>query len=125
MRLFAMKQILVVVLLLCSMLMAAQEKKVSKWLTYGVRVPEVTVVAKRPLKEIGVQQTRLDSLVLNESVALSMADVLTFNSSIFVDISTFNSCHLNSSFSLLHYYIHVSSILFHIAHKIFRTQTYT
>lgn len=84
MKLGAMKQILIVVLLLCSMLMVAQEKKDPKWLTYGVRVPEVTVVAKRPLKEIGVQQTHLDSLVLNESVALSMADVLTFNSSIFV-----------------------------------------
>ena len=36
------------------------------------------------MKEIGVQKTRLDSTVLKESIALSMADVLTFNSSIFV-----------------------------------------
>jgi len=36
------------------------------------------------MKEIGVQKTRFDSLALKENVALSMADVLTFNSSIFV-----------------------------------------
>ena len=47
-------------------------------------IPEVTVYGKRPLKEIGTQQTKFDSVVLKESVALSMADVLTFNSSIFV-----------------------------------------
>ncbi|MDE5708465.1 MAG: TonB-dependent receptor, partial [Alistipes sp.] len=47
-------------------------------------IPEVTVVGQRPIKEIGVQQTKFDSVVLQENIALSMADVLTFNSSIFV-----------------------------------------
>lgn len=47
-------------------------------------IPEVKVYGKRPLKEIGTQLTKFDSLVLKESVALSMADILTFNSSIFV-----------------------------------------
>ena len=36
------------------------------------------------MKDIGVQQTKFDSLVLKENIALSMADILTFNSSIFV-----------------------------------------
>ncbi|MCH5329535.1 MAG: TonB-dependent receptor [Alistipes sp.] len=36
------------------------------------------------MKDIGVQKTELDSVVLRENVALSMADILTFNSSIFV-----------------------------------------
>ena len=36
------------------------------------------------MKEIGTQQTKFDSVVLKENIALSMADVLTFNSSIFV-----------------------------------------
>lgn len=45
---------------------------------------EVTVTAKRPLKEIGAQVTKLDSAALKENIALSMADVLTFNSGIFV-----------------------------------------
>lgn len=34
------------------------------------------------MKDIGVQQTKFDSLVLKENIALSMADILTFNSSI-------------------------------------------
>ncbi len=45
---------------------------------------EVVVTAQRPMKEIGVQKTTLDSAMLKENIALSMADVLTFNSSIFV-----------------------------------------
>ena len=48
------------------------------------RINEVTVFARRPMKEIGVQQTKFDSLALKENISLSMADVLTFNSSIFV-----------------------------------------
>lgn len=44
----------------------------------------VTVTAKRPMKDIGVQRTTFDSLSLKENIALSMADVLTFNSSVFV-----------------------------------------
>lgn len=45
---------------------------------------EFVVVAKRPLKEIGVTKTDFDSVTLKENIALSMADVLTFNSSVFV-----------------------------------------
>lgn len=49
-----------------------------------VAIREVTVLGHRPMKEIGVQQTKLDSITLKENVALSLADVLSFNSSIFV-----------------------------------------
>ena len=49
-----------------------------------VAIREITVVGHRPMKEIGVQQTKLDSVALKENIALSMADVLAFNSSIFV-----------------------------------------
>ena len=49
-----------------------------------ITIREVSVVADRPMKEIGVQQTKFDSVVLKENVALSFADVLAFNSSIFV-----------------------------------------
>lgn len=48
------------------------------------RLPNVTVTAKRPMKDIGVQKTTFDSIALKENIALSMADVLTFNSSVFV-----------------------------------------
>ena len=44
----------------------------------------VGVTGVKPMKEIGVQKTQLDTLVLHENIALSMADVLTFNTSIFV-----------------------------------------
>ena len=36
------------------------------------------------MKDIGVQKTTFDSLTLKENIALSMADILTFNSSVFV-----------------------------------------
>lgn len=48
------------------------------------RLREVTVIGRRPLKDIGVQKTLFDSIALKDNIALSMADVLTFNSSIFV-----------------------------------------
>ena len=49
-----------------------------------IPIEEVWVYGHRPMKEIGVQQTKFDSVVLKENIALSIADVLTFNSSIFV-----------------------------------------
>ena len=45
---------------------------------------EIPIYAERPIKEIGTQLTKLDSVVLKENIALSVADVLTFNTSIFV-----------------------------------------
>ncbi|MFR6635058.1 MAG: TonB-dependent receptor [Alistipes onderdonkii] len=47
-------------------------------------IREVGVTGIRPMKEIGVQKTQLDTLVLHENIALSMADVLTFNTAIFI-----------------------------------------
>ena len=49
-----------------------------------VAIREITVIGQRPMKEIGVQQTKLDTIALKENISLSMAEVLTFNSSIFV-----------------------------------------
>ncbi len=45
---------------------------------------DVEVWGRRPMKEIGVQRTVFDSVALKENIALSMADVLAFNSSLFV-----------------------------------------
>ena len=59
----------------------AQEEDDIKWY---LNLPEVPIYAERPIKEIGVQQTKMDSIVLKENIALSVADILTFNSSIFV-----------------------------------------
>ncbi len=47
-------------------------------------IEELEVVARRPMQEIGVQKTTFDSIALKENIALSMADILTFNSSVFV-----------------------------------------
>lgn len=58
----------------------AQEGKVD----YELDLEEVPVLAKRPLKHIGIQKTRLDTVVLHESPALSMADVLLQHSTLFV-----------------------------------------
>lgn len=52
--------------------------------SFVVPIGGVTVQGSRPMKEIGVQRTHLTEGVLHENLASSMADVLTFNSSIFV-----------------------------------------
>ncbi len=52
--------------------------------SYVVPIRDVTIKGRRPMKEIGVQQTNLEEPVLHDNIASSMADVLAFNSSIFV-----------------------------------------
>lgn len=71
-----MRRILTILLTAVATVVVAQERTVA--------IREVTVLGHRPMKEIGVQQTKLDSVTLKENVALSLADVLSFNSSIFV-----------------------------------------
>ncbi|MDE7126172.1 MAG: Plug domain-containing protein, partial [Muribaculaceae bacterium] len=48
------------------------------------RLDELVVTSRRPMKEIGMQKTALDSAALKENIALSMADVLAYNTSVFV-----------------------------------------
>ena len=50
----------------------------------ATQLKELTVIARRPMKEIGVEKTTFDSLALKENIALSMADILTYNSSVYV-----------------------------------------
>lgn len=45
---------------------------------------ELQVTGHRPMKETGIQQTVFDSLTLKDNIALSMADILTYNSPLFV-----------------------------------------
>lgn len=70
--------------LLFSATIKAQETNSTHKVSKEILIPEVTVLGSRPMKEIGVQQTKFDSIVLKENIALSMADVLAFNSPIFV-----------------------------------------
>ena len=77
-----------------SILLVAVTLSVSATTTYSygqnqadrdtVLLEELVVSARRPMQEIGVQKTTLDSIALKENIALSIADVLTFNSSVFV-----------------------------------------
>lgn len=49
-----------------------------------IELPDVVAGATRPLNDIGIQRTVIDSLALKENIAQSMADVLAYNSGLFV-----------------------------------------
>ena len=66
-----MKRYLIIGMLICPCILNAQR------LQKGLHIPEVTIYGKRPMKDIGVQQTRLDSTVLKENIALSIPFQLT------------------------------------------------
>lgn len=64
--------------------LAEQPSDDPDWTRKTHTIGQVTVYGARPMAQIGVQRTHLDTTALKEHVALSMADVLTFNSSVFV-----------------------------------------
>ena len=77
-----MKRLLLLLYIaLTPLVVLAQKPKGEAW---SLDIPEVRVYGQRPMKEIGTQQTKLDSAVLKDNIALSMADILTFNTPIFV-----------------------------------------
>lgn len=49
-----------------------------------VNIDAVSVYGRRPLKDIGVQRTELDSTMLRENITNSLADVLSQNTAIFI-----------------------------------------
>ena len=65
------------VLFLC---ISANAQKVDK----DLRLQEVEVTAKRPLKNTGIEKTQLDTMVLHDNIALSMADILQQSSTLFI-----------------------------------------
>ena len=69
-----------VVLLTLLTLPATAQVKVDR----DLRLQEVEVTAKRPLKNTGIEKTVLDTLVLHENISLSMADVLQQNTTLFI-----------------------------------------
>ena len=72
---------LILALLALALSLHAEERD---WLRDGLDIPEVQVLAHRPMRDIGVEQTKIDSAMLHQNISLSMADILSFNSSIFV-----------------------------------------
>lgn len=73
---------LLFVALVLPLTLSAQDDYYGKGRSYAIE--EIPVYGERPMREIGIQETKFDSLVLKDNIALSMGDVLTFNSSIFV-----------------------------------------
>lgn len=47
-------------------------------------INEVEITARRPLRQIGVQRTVLDSAVMRDNIASSLADALTAGSNVFI-----------------------------------------
>ena len=76
--------LLILAILITPYLAVAQDDNDRDWVRKGLHIPEVAVYGNRPIKEIGTQQTKFDTLALKENISLSMADVLAFNSAIFV-----------------------------------------
>ena len=58
--------------------------EVSDWYSKGIDIPDIEVVGRRPMSDIGVARTSIDSTSLKSNIALSMADILNYNSSLFV-----------------------------------------
>lgn len=71
----------VVALSLFSFIAKADESDINR------NLDVVNVTAQRPLSRIGLQYTHIDSAALRDNISLSMADVLGFNSSVFVKSS--------------------------------------
>lgn len=87
-----MKRLFIAILLPLALQAAAQERTEAEdgrgWWNNNpslvMPIREVEITAARPMKDIGVQKTQIDTLALKENIAISMADVLTFNSSVFI-----------------------------------------
>lgn len=131
----------VIVLSLFSFIAKADESDINR------NLDVVNVTAQRPLSRIGIQYTHIDSAALRDNISLSMADVLGFNSSVFVKTSgratlstvafrgtapshtavTWNGLPVNSpamgltDFSMLPSYLIDSASLLHGASSLTRT----
>ncbi len=88
-----MKRLLALIFLVCAVFgVFAQERSkrpytVRRDSTGKVRqidIDQIEVVANRPLKKIGVQETRIATRVLHDNIASQMSDALKFGTSIYV-----------------------------------------
>ncbi|WP_418981820.1 TonB-dependent receptor [Alistipes sp.] len=72
--------VLLLLTVVCAAPAAAQRDSVSR----TVEIERVDITGRRPMKEIGVQRTVIDSLVLRETITSSLADVLGSGSTLFI-----------------------------------------
>lgn len=66
--------------LTCALPAAAQRDSTAR----TIAIESVDISGHRPMKEIGVQRTELDTLVLRENITASLADALATGSTIFI-----------------------------------------
>lgn len=52
-----------------------------------IDIPEVKIIAKRPIEETGIKIIRLDTLILMKSINASLSDILSENTTVFVKTS--------------------------------------
>ena len=72
-----MKLQFTIITLFLSLALYAQERET-------VHLDNVQVVANRKLKDIGIEKTRLDSAILHDNISLSMGDILSKNTTLFI-----------------------------------------
>ncbi|WP_374046811.1 TonB-dependent receptor [uncultured Alistipes sp.] len=77
-----MRRITVILLCFACAVPAVAQQRDSTARTIAIR--EVEIAGRRPMKEIGVQHTELDSAILRESISMSLADALAAGSTIFI-----------------------------------------
>lgn len=76
-----MRRTWIIALLLCTAgFLSAQERDAA----YSLSIEQVEIAAERPLSATGVQRTIIDSVVLRDNIASSLADALTNGSPIFI-----------------------------------------
>lgn len=73
-------RIAMIVLLCCTFSVQGQDNNVA----WQLRLDTVTIMGKRPFRDIGTTKTVLDTLILRESITNSLADVLSQSTSIFI-----------------------------------------
>ena len=75
----------IIILVICSSISAQEAGKyLHEEPVWRLNLDTLTVVGQRIMKNIGVQQTKLDTVALRENISVSMADVLTQNTVIFI-----------------------------------------
>lgn len=75
-----LRSLLLVALLVCAAPVAAQRDTVAR----TVDIERVDITGRRPMREIGVQRTVIDSTVLRENISSSLADALASGTTIFI-----------------------------------------
>ncbi len=79
-----MRSLRVILLALVVVLPLTSYAQVQDDMSRHYDIDEVYISGARSIKDIGVKETKLDTMALKEAISLSMADILTFNAPIFI-----------------------------------------